>query len=64
MDVQDAKGEQPLHLAAKKGHSAVAAILLQHRANVRSTAFDQHEAIHDAALNQRTGLSQLIITLF
>ena len=49
MDVEDKYGKTALHVAAEKGHAAVARLLVEKGANVGAKDKDGRTALHQAA---------------
>jgi hypothetical protein len=54
-------GSSPLHLAARKGHSAVAAVLLQKGAKIATKDGDGGTALHVAAYAGQEGVARLLV---
>eukprot|EP00058_Branchiostoma_floridae_P023328 XP_002608818.1 hypothetical protein BRAFLDRAFT_89685 [Branchiostoma floridae] len=65
---RNVRGETPLHLAAIKheacnhGHTRVAEVLLDHRALINTTAFENDSPLHDAVANGRVEVARLLVS--
>ena len=49
MDARAREEQTPLHVAARLGHADIAALLLQHGADVAATTKDRYTPLHIAA---------------